>query len=156
MLPFLRFGWLFEGLIGEVVGDCWTIYCFGCVALSIEASRLETPRSIYPLSTISEIKEWCYHEGKTFWEYVSDCEGPEIWDYLDTVWETMCATIQRGLNTDGVLRGGLKVARKAATELCKQRYLQFGCEGMASRIKPLPLDVVAARYADGTLRQNVL
>jgi len=37
------------------------------------------------VSTISEIKEWCYHEGKTFWEYVSDCEGPEIWDYLDTV-----------------------------------------------------------------------
>ncbi len=53
-------------------------------------------------------------------------------------------------------RDFLKVARKAATELCKQRYLQFGCEGMASRIKPLPLDVVAARYADGTLRQNVL
>ena len=53
-------------------------------------------------------------------------------------------------------RDFLKVARKAATELCKQRYLQFGCEGMASRIKPLPLDVVAALYADGTLRQNVL
>ena len=86
---------LFEGLKGDEVVDSWTIYSVGGGALANEASRLETPRSIYPLSTISEIKEWCYHEGKTFWEYVSDCEGPEIWDYLDTVWETMCATIQR-------------------------------------------------------------
>ena len=53
-------------------------------------------------------------------------------------------------------RDFLKVARKAATELCKQRYLEFGCEGQAARIKAMPLDQVAARYADGTLRQNVL
>ena len=53
-------------------------------------------------------------------------------------------------------RDFLKVARKAATELCKQRYLEFGCEGQGARIKALPLSVVAARYADGTLRQNVL
>ena len=53
-------------------------------------------------------------------------------------------------------RDFLKVARKAATELCKQRYLEFGCEGQGARIKALPLSVVAARYADGTLRQTVL
>ena len=53
-------------------------------------------------------------------------------------------------------RDFLKVARKAATELCKQRYLEFGCEGQGARIKALPLSVVAARYADGSLRQNVL
>ena len=121
VLPFHPNGMLFEGLKGDEVVDSWTIYSVGGGALANEASRLETPRSIYPLSTISEIKEWCYHEGKTFWEYVSDCEGPEIWDYLDTVWETMCATIQRGLNNDGVLPGGLKVARKASTYWVKSK-----------------------------------
>ena len=156
VLPFHPNGMLFEGLKGEQVVDSWKIYSIGGGALANETSRLEVPRSIYPLTTVTEIKEWCYNEGKTYWEYVNDCEGPEIWDYLDRIWTVMCETIQRGLNNDGVLPGGLKVARKAATELCKQRYLQFGCEGMASRIKPLPLDVVAARYADGTLRQNVL
>ena len=121
VLPFHPNGMQFEGLKGDEVVDSWTIYSVGGGALANEASRLETPRSIYPLSTISEIKEWCYHEGKTFWEYVSDCEGPEIWDYLDTVWETMCATIQRGLNNDGVLPGGLKVARKASTYWVKSK-----------------------------------
>ena len=121
VLPFHPNGMLFEGLKGDEVVDSWTIYSVGGGALANEASRLETPRSIYPLSTISEIKEWCYHEGKTFWEYVSDCEGPEIWDYLDEIWTVMCETIQRGLNNDGVLPGGLKVARKASTYWVKSK-----------------------------------
>ena len=50
----------------------------------------------------------------------------------------------------------LKVARKAATELCKRRYLEFGCEGQGAKIKPIALDKIAAKYADGSLRQNVL
>ena len=132
VLPFHPNGMQFEGLKGDEVVDSWTIYSVGGGALANEASRLETPRSIYPLSTISEIKEWCYHEGKTFWEYVSDCEGPEIWDYLDTVWETMCATIQRGLNNDGVLPGGLKVARKASTYWVKSKSYT---DSLSSRAK---------------------
>ena len=71
--------------------DSWTIYSIGGGALANETSRLETPHSIYPLTTVSEIKAWCSHEGKTYWEYVTDCEGPEIWDYLDEIWTVMCA-----------------------------------------------------------------
>ncbi|EJX06360.1 fructose-1,6-bisphosphate aldolase, partial [gut metagenome] len=52
-------------------------------------------------------------------------------------------------------RAYLKVARAAAKDLCIKRYLAFGCEGQASRIKPISLSVMAAHYADGTLRQNV-
>jgi fructose-bisphosphate aldolase class II len=39
--------------------------------------------------------------------------------------------------------------------VCKQRYLEFGCEGQAGRIQPLPLPEVAARYARGELAQTV-
>ncbi len=53
-------------------------------------------------------------------------------------------------------RDYLKVARNQAKELCKTRYLQFGCEGQGARIKPVSLEKMAALYADGTLRQNVL
>lgn len=53
-------------------------------------------------------------------------------------------------------RDFLKVARKAATELCKARFLEFGCEGQGAKIKPIALDRMAALYADGTLRQNVI
>lgn len=53
-------------------------------------------------------------------------------------------------------RDYLKVARNQAKELCKSRYLEFGCEGQGAKIKPISLDKMAALYADGTLRQTVL
>ena len=40
-------------------------------------------------------------------------EGPEIWDYLAQVWQTMSNSIERGLHAEGVLPGGLGLARKA-------------------------------------------
>ncbi|MCS6944117.1 MAG: class II fructose-bisphosphate aldolase [Sutterellaceae bacterium] len=49
----------------------------------------------------------------------------------------------------------LKPAREAAKAICKQRYLQFGCAGMAPKIKPLPLEVMAQRYRSGELAQRV-
>ena len=52
-------------------------------------------------------------------------------------------------------REWLKPAREAAKQVCKQRYLEFGCEGQGSKIKGLSLQVVAAQYAAGTLAQVV-
>ncbi|MGI9149970.1 MAG: class II fructose-bisphosphate aldolase [Limnohabitans sp.] len=52
-------------------------------------------------------------------------------------------------------REWLKPAREAAMNICKQRYLEFGCEGQGSKIKGDSLQVVAARYAKGELAQLV-
>ena len=49
----------------------------------------------------------------------------------------------------------LKPAREAAKAICKQRYIEFGCEGQAAKIKGDSLQVVAARYAKGELAQVV-
>jgi len=49
----------------------------------------------------------------------------------------------------------LKPAREAAKAICRQRYLEFGCEGQAAKIKPLALSEVAQRYASGALAQRV-
>ncbi len=53
-------------------------------------------------------------------------------------------------------REWLKPAREAAYRICKQRYLEFGCEGQAAKIKPMPLAAVAQRYARGELAQTVV
>ena len=50
----------------------------------------------------------------------------------------------------------LKVARQAAYELCKQRYLEFGCEGQGARIKPIDMLKMAKRYDVGELKQQIL
>ncbi|MGQ0731944.1 class II fructose-bisphosphate aldolase, partial [Acidovorax sp.] len=52
-------------------------------------------------------------------------------------------------------REWLKPAREAAKQVCKQRYLEFGCEGQGSKIKGLSLQAVAAQYASGALAQVV-
>jgi len=52
-------------------------------------------------------------------------------------------------------RDWLKPAREAAKQICKQRYIEFGCEGQASKIKGHSLQVVAAQYAKGELAQVV-
>jgi fructose-bisphosphate aldolase class II len=52
-------------------------------------------------------------------------------------------------------REWLKPAREAAMNICKQRYLEFGCEGQGGKIKGDSLSVVAARYAKGELAQLV-
>jgi len=52
-------------------------------------------------------------------------------------------------------RDFLKPARAAARKICKERYLQFGCEGQAGRIQALPLTAVAQKYSSGELSQHV-
>ncbi len=45
----------------------------------------------------------------------------------------------------------LGVATKAMTEICKARYIAFGAEGQAERIKPLSVEEMATLYAKGKL-----
>ena len=52
-------------------------------------------------------------------------------------------------------REWLKPAREAAKALCKQRYLDFGCEGQGAKIKGISLVDMAQRYARGELAQVV-
>jgi fructose-bisphosphate aldolase class II len=50
----------------------------------------------------------------------------------------------------------LKPALNAAKKVCKARYEQFGCAGMGSRIKPVPLEKMAAKYKAGDLAQQIV
>ena len=52
-------------------------------------------------------------------------------------------------------REWLKPAREAAKQICKQRVLEFGCEGQGAKIKGDSLSVVAAKYSRGELAQLV-
>ena len=52
-------------------------------------------------------------------------------------------------------REWLKPAREAAKAICKQRYIEFGCEGQAAGIKGRSLSIVAGEYARGELAQVV-
>jgi len=52
-------------------------------------------------------------------------------------------------------RDYLKPARAAAKAICKERYVQFGCEGQGKRIQAVPLASMAHKYRTGELSQHV-
>ena len=52
-------------------------------------------------------------------------------------------------------REWLKPAREAAKAICKQRYIEFGCEGQGAKIKGVTLVDMATRYTKGELSQVV-
>ena len=54
------------------------------------------------------------------------------------------------------MREWMKPARAAAQAICKQRYLEFGCEGQGARVKGVPLSVMAQKYAKGELAQQLV
>ena len=121
VLPYHTNGMLFEALKDGAVTDEWTIYSVGGGSIASPDMPLETQRKIYPITTAEEILEWCDREGKTLWEFVQDFEDADIWEYLEKIWQSMMQTIDNGLNNDGVLPGGLKVARKASTYWLKAK-----------------------------------
>ena len=115
-------GMLFEAfdetktLLGE-----WEVYSVGGSALK-EATQSNTEEpSIYPLHTMKEIIQWCQDEHKELWQYVEMVEGESIWAFLDEVWQSMQATIEKGLKQTGVLPGSLQYPRKAPMFFAKAR-----------------------------------
>jgi len=52
-------------------------------------------------------------------------------------------------------RDFLKPAREATKKICKQRYVEFGCEGMAAKLTAQPLQKMAQRYRAGELAQHI-
>ena len=69
---------------------------------------------VYVEHSFAEIADFCkWRYIDTLSEYVELNEGPEIWDFLMDVWQTMKNAIAEGLSASGTLPGGLNVQRKA-------------------------------------------
>lgn len=101
--------------------DTWTVYSVGGGALSEgkeEGDMFDTPE-VYQLNTMTEIMEWCYSNGRSYWEYVEQSEGRGLWDYLHEVWIAMQQSVETGINHEGRLPGPLNLMRKAPTYYVK-------------------------------------
>ncbi len=109
------------GVIGQdgEVSDEWTYYSIGggdivCVDKPLES---EDDTEVYQLTTMKEILDWCNANGKSFWEYVEECEGRNsaLWDHLEKVWKVMRDAVERGIDQEGSLPGPLNLRRKASS-----------------------------------------
>ncbi len=113
-LPFHPNGMRFKAYSadGSVMDDV-TLYSIGGGDLIRDGEERKTSESVYSMTTIAEILNWCDTTGHSFWEYVEQCEDSSVWDYLSEVWKVMKEAVERGIEAEGVLPGGLGVSRKA-------------------------------------------
>ena len=101
--------------------DSWTVYSVGGGALSESGNArwLTDTQDVYKKNTLKEILTWCDNHGRSYWEYVDECEESDIWDYLMEVWKAMQESVERGLDHEGALPGPLNLPRKASTYFVK-------------------------------------
>lgn len=97
----------------ELLSRTW--FSVGGGTVVADGETRQEAESIYDMNKIDDILKWCEETGRSYWEYVERCEGPAIWDYLKEVWEVMKASVERGIEAEGVLPGGLGVRRKAVS-----------------------------------------
>lgn len=115
-LPFHPNGMKLEALDADGnITASETVYSVGGGDILHEGETRGAGTKVYDMTTISDILKWCESTGRSYWEYVEMCEGKEIWDYLKEVWEVMKNAVRRGIDTEGVLPGGLGLRRKAVS-----------------------------------------
>jgi L-serine dehydratase len=98
---------------GKILQD-WTTFSIGGGDISDSGFR-ESKNKVYEMSTMKEILEYCENQGCSLWEFVEQREAPGLWDYLGEVWQAMQEAIARGLETEGMFHGGLRVMRRASS-----------------------------------------
>ena len=131
---------------GESVSGRLRVESIGGGDIRIPGAQQNEGEEVYIEHSFAEIADFCkWRYIQTLSEYVELNEGPEIWDFLMEVWQTMQQAIREGLSATGVLPGGLNVQRKA-----KFLYEQTPDEG----IPALKEFQQIAAYAYAVAEQN--
>ncbi|MDE6597712.1 MAG: L-serine ammonia-lyase, iron-sulfur-dependent, subunit alpha [Clostridia bacterium] len=68
---------------------------------------------VYPHKNFSEISAYCKTENIRLCEYAERFDNKNIREYMREMLDVMLKSVERGLNAEGILEGGLEVERKA-------------------------------------------
>ena len=106
---------------GEVIGSV-RIFSIGGGSIRVEGEASEEDEELYPQKCFSEIVRLCREEDLRLSDFIYRREGDALRDDLSAVWAAMRESVRRGLAAEGVLPGGLGVARKAKLLYEKRCY----------------------------------
>ncbi len=117
---------------GEIIDEKFII-SVGGGSVEVFGEDASEGELIYPHNNFTEISAYCREKGIKLWEYVEEVEGEEIWDYIADIWNVMKKSVKDGLETTGVLLGGLNVQRKAKY-LYRQHYIDESHQTKENRL----------------------
>lgn len=98
---------------GNTELDRARVLSLGGGSIAFENDTAKDIKRIYKLDKFSDIAEFCERKSIRLYEYVLEIEDDDFFEYMRNVWETMKASIKRGLSDTGTLPGGLEVQKKA-------------------------------------------
>ena len=89
------------------------VFSVGGGAIKVEGREDTEGGEVYALEKLTEIRKYCEERNMRLYDYVYECEGEGLKEYLKEVWETMQDAVRRGVSQTGILPGGLEVERRA-------------------------------------------
>ena len=111
----------FDGQGGETGRAVF--YSIGGGALKEEGGP-DLSSECYPFKSMEEIMTYCRKNGVPLWELPRRFEPEDVFPHLDSCVTQMFRSIDAGLAADGVLPGGLNLARKARNVYLKAKALR--------------------------------
>ena len=113
---------LFEAFKDGTLIESKRIFSIGGGSIRIENENSEDDIEVYPQKNFTEILWLCKERSLNLAQFIYRYEDPSLKAFLQEIWEAMKASIERGLHTEGILPGGLGVARKAKILFEKRCY----------------------------------
>ena len=113
---------LFEAFRDGQLLEATRIFSIGGGSIRIEGEASEDEVEVYPQRNFTEILRICKQRSLNLAQFIYRMEDDKLRDSLKTVWNAMKDSIRRGLDAEGVLPGGLGVARKAKMLYEKRCY----------------------------------
>lgn len=120
-------------------------FSIGGGEIVLAGEKPDEQQNVYPHDSFAQIKDFCTQNKMSLWQYAVRFEGESILNFALDVWHTMKNVVEEGLQKDGVLPGGLNVARRA-----KQLYYDPDKRSTAQSDK----DRIVAAYAFAVGEQN--
>lgn len=97
----------------DVIIDKAQVFSVGGGSISFDNSENQKPTATYLQTKFCEISEYCKEKSIRLWEYAREKENENFEEYMNRIWEVMKESIQKGLEDEGVLPGGLGVSKRA-------------------------------------------
>ena len=121
------------------------IFSIGGGSIRIEGELSDEDIETYPQKNFTEILNLCKERSINLPQLIYRMEDPSLREYLRKVWHAMEDAIERGLQTEGILPGGLGVSRKAKLLFEKRCYNESA---------DVTMNRIIAAYAYATSEEN--
>ena len=141
----------FKVLVGEEEHIENVISIGGGSIVTVDNINDKEIENTYPHTHMKEIVEYCQNNDMSFYDYVTKFEDKDIYDYCEKVLKVMDEAYERGLKTEGLLPGKLKVKRKAKAMYDAMEETALGENDVAMNVAIASFAVAEENAAGGII-----